>query len=49
MWSSAAGAHLLQGSMCCAFRDDILHTIVVTSDYLSLKIKYIIYFSDNSL
>ncbi len=24
MWSSAAGAHLLQGSMCCAFRDGIL-------------------------
>ncbi len=35
MWSSAAGAHLLQGSMCCAFRDGILHTLVVTSGYLS--------------
>ncbi len=35
MWSSAAVAHLLQGSTCCAFRDGILHTSVVTSGYLS--------------
>ncbi len=35
VWSSAAGAHLLQGSMCCAFRDGILHTLVVTCGYLS--------------
>ncbi len=35
VWSSAAVAHLLQGSMCCAFRDGILHTLVVTSVYLS--------------
>ncbi len=35
MWSSAAGAHLLQGSMCCVFRDGILQTLVVTSGYLS--------------
>ncbi len=35
VWSSAAGAHLLQGSTCCAFRDGILHTLVVTSGYLS--------------
>ncbi len=35
VWSSAAVAHLLQGSMCCAFRDGILHTLVVTSGYLS--------------
>ncbi len=35
MRSSAAVAHLLQGSMCCAFRDGILHTLVVTSGYLS--------------
>ncbi len=35
VWSSAVVAHLLQGSMCCAFRDDILHSLVVTSDYLS--------------
>ncbi len=35
MWYSAAVAHLLQGSTCCAFRDSILHTLVVTSDYLS--------------
>ncbi len=34
MWSSAAGAHLLQGSTCCAFRDGILHTLVVTSGCL---------------
>ncbi len=35
VWSSAAVDHLLQGSMCCAFRDGILHNLVVTSDYLS--------------
>ncbi len=35
VWSSAAGAHLLQGSMCCVFRDDILQILVVTSGYLS--------------
>jgi len=35
VWSSAAVAHLLQGSMCCAFRDGILYTLVVTSGYLS--------------
>ncbi len=35
MWSSAAVAHLLQGSTCCVFRDCILHTLVVTSGYLS--------------
>ncbi len=35
VWSSAAVAHLLQGSMCCAFRDGILLTLVVTSGYLS--------------
>ncbi len=35
MWFSAAGAHLLQGLTCCAFRDGILHTLVVTSGYLS--------------
>ncbi len=35
MWSSAAVAHLLQGSTCCAFRDSILHILVVTSGYLS--------------
>ncbi len=35
MWSSAAGAHLLQGSMCCVFRDGILHNLIVTSGYLS--------------
>ncbi len=35
MWSSAAVAHLLQDSTCCVFRDGILHTLVVTSGYLS--------------
>ena len=35
MWSSAAVAHLLQGSTCCVFRDALLHTSVVTSGYLS--------------
>ncbi len=35
MWSSAAVAHLRYVSMCCAFRDDILHTLVITSGYLS--------------
>ncbi len=34
-WSSAAVAHLLQGSKCCVFRDGILHTLVITSGYLS--------------
>ncbi len=28
MRSSAAVAHLLQGSTCCVFRDGILHTLV---------------------
>ncbi len=35
VWSSAAGAHLLQGSTCCVFRDGVLHTLVVMSGYLS--------------
>ncbi len=35
VWSSAAVAHLLQGLKCCAFRDGILHALVVTSGYLS--------------
>ncbi len=35
VWSSAAGAHLFQGSTCCVFRDGIMHTLVVTSGYLS--------------
>lgn len=34
MWSSAAVAHLPQGSMCCVFRDALLHTSVITSGYL---------------
>ncbi len=35
MWSSAAVVHLFQGSTCCAFRNGILHTLVVTSSSLS--------------
>ncbi len=35
MRSSAAVVHLLQGSTCCAFRNGILHILVVTSGYLS--------------
>ncbi len=35
MWSSAAVAHLLQGSTCSAYRDGILPTLIVTSGYLS--------------
>ncbi len=35
MWSSAAVAHLLQVTTCCAFIDGIQHTLVVTSGYLS--------------
>ncbi len=35
VWSSAAGAHLFQGSRCCVFRDGILQILVVTSGYLS--------------
>lgn len=31
MWLSAAVAHLLQGSVCCAFNDALLHILVVTS------------------
>ncbi len=35
VWSSASVAHLLQCLMCCAFRDCILHILVVTIGYLS--------------
>ncbi len=42
MLSSAAVAHLLQGSTCCAFRDGILHTLVVTSVYLNYCCLFII-------
>ncbi len=31
VWYSAAVDYLLQGSMCCAFRDGVLHTLVITS------------------
>lgn len=31
VWSSAAGSHLLQGSMCCAFGDALVFTMVVMS------------------
>lgn len=33
--SSAAVARLVQESMCCAFRDALLHSLLVTSGYLS--------------
>ncbi len=42
VWSSAAVAHLLQGSTCCVFRDGILYTLVVTSDYLSYCVHVIV-------
>lgn len=32
---SSSAAHLLQGSTCCAFRDALLHSSVVTGGYLS--------------
>ncbi len=37
MLSSAAEAHLLQGSTCCGFRDGILHTVMnlVATHYIS--------------
>lgn len=34
MWHSAAVAHLLESLTCCAFRHVLLHTLVVTSDFL---------------
>ncbi len=40
MWSSAAVAHLLQGSACCAFRDGILHTLVVMSVFNELLLPF---------
>ncbi len=42
VWSSAAGAHLLQGSTCCVFRDGILQILVVTCGYLSYCCRSII-------
>ncbi len=38
MWSSAAVAQLLQGLMCCAFRDGILYTLVGYLSYCCLFI-----------
>ncbi len=38
VWFSAAVAHLLQGSTCCAFRDGILHTLVGYLIYCCLSI-----------
>lgn len=35
MWSSAAVAHPLQGLMCCAFRDVVLHVTVQLCGYFS--------------
>lgn len=31
----AAVAHLVQGSMCFAFKDALLHSLVVTTHYLT--------------
>lgn len=36
VWSSAAVAHLLQGLMCCAFRDALLSTLVVTTGWVTV-------------
>lgn len=35
MWSSTAAAYLLQGSVCCEFRNAFLHTFAVTRCCLS--------------
>lgn len=32
VWSSAAVACLLEGSMYCGFRDTLLHTLVATNE-----------------
>lgn len=37
MWSSAAMSYQLQCSMCCPFRDTLLHILVVITDYLSYR------------
>lgn len=34
VWLSAAAAHLFQGMTNCTSRDALLHTLVVTSEYL---------------
>ncbi len=43
-WACAnCSLHLLQGSTCCVFRDGFLHTLVVTSGYLSYYCRSIIF------
>lgn len=37
MWSGAV-AHLHQGLMCSAFKDALLHTLVLRDDYLLLSL-----------
>lgn len=37
MWSSAPIAHLLQVSLCCGFKDDLLDTLVVACANLSYR------------
>lgn len=34
-WSFTAVAHLLHGLLCCEVRDALLHTLIITSGYLS--------------
>ncbi len=41
VWSSAAVTHLLQGSTCCAFRDGILHTSVVTEVVIWVTVAFL--------
>lgn len=36
VWSSAVVAHMLQGLMNWAFRDNLFHSLVVTSSYLTV-------------
>lgn len=50
MWSSVDAAHLLQSSKCCAFKDALLHSLVVTSGYFKLllpsyKLKVVAHYS----
>lgn len=41
-WVACVVSNLLKGSMCCVFRDVLLHTFVVTSHYLSYCFRPII-------
>lgn len=42
IWFSAVVAHLLQGLVCCAFTDPVLHALVVTSGYFSYFFLFVI-------